>query len=159
VIEVDPDDPTETVEPPRWTRDPIRRASSWLMSLYDATHVVDPPLEDWEIQEEEGTPGWKGAVIAFAGRLGEGRLAPEVLGGSHYLTHLMDGGSLLEDVCAVYANVLTVTPTGTPQNAAEAERLAAQVLRWSASQCPCLLHQIRCGCLPCGVGERETCVE
>jgi len=129
VMEVDPDDPTETLEPPRWTRDPIRRASSWLMSLCDATHVVDPPLADREIQEEEATPGWKGAVIAFARRLGEGRLAPEVLGGSNYLTHLMDGGSLLEGVCAVYADALTVTPTGTPQNAAEAERLAAQTLR------------------------------
>jgi hypothetical protein len=52
-----------------------------------------------------------------------------VVQGEEYVSGLAEGGSFLESIVAVYANVLRVDGSGRPTNADHAERRAAWRLR------------------------------
>jgi hypothetical protein len=71
----------------------------------------------------------RSAFRLFAFYLGNGTLALEVLEGFDYRPALMEFGSDLERVFAIFANVLDVDTAGQVTNYAHAERRAAQWIR------------------------------
>lgn len=71
----------------------------------------------------------RSALRTFAFHLGNGTLARDVLADVDYRPALMEFGSDLERVFAIFANVLDVDAAGRVTNYAHAERRAAQWIR------------------------------
>ena len=106
------------------------RVRAWLAAQCDPTAYAAPALAAPERDLAGFAQPWKDAVVDFGRKLGRAALCPDVLDGYVYLPDLFEnGGSWLEAVVTVYANVLRVDAGGRPTNAAHAERRAAQMLR------------------------------
>jgi hypothetical protein len=105
------------------------RAQAWLAAQCDPLNFEAPELTGAEQRLSGFDEPWKDAVVDFARKVGRGTLAPEVVQGEEYVSGLAEGGSFLESIVAVYANVLRVDGSGRPTNADHAERRAAWRLR------------------------------
>ena len=75
------------------------------------------------------SPEVRAACRFFAFVLGNGTLAGDVLGEIDYRRHLVEFGSELEMVLAIFLNVLEVDADGRVVNEAAAQRRAAQWIR------------------------------
>lgn len=75
------------------------------------------------------TPSAIGALRTFSYWIANGTVAQPLLDGIDYRPVLMSEPSAMERVYAIYANVLEFGADGEVQNAANAERRAAQWLR------------------------------
>jgi hypothetical protein len=109
--------------------DPQYRAEQYLMNQIDPTSDIVPGLETWELTKAETGPMWKQAVNEFSASLGNGSLAPGILGGTHYVADLFGYGSTLEAIFAVFSNVLTIDEQDNPSNKEEAFFRAAQCVK------------------------------
>ena len=71
----------------------------------------------------------RSAIRLFAFYLANGTLVPEVLAGVDYRSGLLEFGSYLESIFAVFSNVLDVDADGKVTNHAHAQRRASQLIR------------------------------
>lgn len=75
------------------------------------------------------SPGLSGALCQFAYWVANGTVATPVLEGIDYWDDTPDPPSLMEQVFAIFANVLVLDDEGNPVNAKQAERRAAMWIR------------------------------
>ena len=78
---------------------------------------------------EHLSPGFSGALRTFAYWIANGTVGLPLLEGIEYWDAMRDSPSLMEQVFAIYANVLVLDAEGNPVNAREAERRAAMWIR------------------------------
>lgn len=73
--------------------------------------------------------GFSGALRQFAFWVANGTVGTPLLDGIDYWNDIRESPSLMEQVFAIYANVLALDSAGNPVNAKEAERRAAMWIR------------------------------
>ncbi|HZT66014.1 MAG TPA: hypothetical protein VFA11_09525 [Acidimicrobiales bacterium] len=82
------------------------------------------------------SPGVSGALRQFAYWVANGTVGHPLLEGIDYWDDMRESPSLMEQVFAIFANVLVVDTEGNPVNAKEAERRAAMWIRQYCSRTP-----------------------
>jgi hypothetical protein len=75
------------------------------------------------------SPGLSGAFRQFAFWVANGTVGLPLLEGIDYWDDMKESPSLMEQVFAIFANVLVLDAEGNPTNAKEAERRAAMWIR------------------------------
>ncbi len=75
------------------------------------------------------SPGFSGAIRQFAYWVANGTVGTPLLEGIDYWDDMRDSPSLMEQVFAIFTNVLVLDSEGNPLNAKEAERRAAMWIR------------------------------
>jgi hypothetical protein len=110
---------------------PSYRAEQYLMNHVDSGYQIEPALKPAELDVRGSGLKWKECLNEFSLSLGNGSLAPELLADVDYVPGLFNCGSTLEEIYAVFSNVLTVDESGVPTNSERAYFRAAQcVSQW-----------------------------
>lgn len=117
-----------------------RRAAQYIRSYIDSSYIVEPPFEEWELEESadsytEISPpklpkSVRSELCKFAGCIAARAFDPDVIkADTPDYEHLFSYGSSLEQVFAIWGNVLEIGENGEVLNAEYAIRRASQYIR------------------------------
>jgi hypothetical protein len=109
--------------------DPQQRAAQYLAQQCLPHYTASPPFARWEMMGSDSSATSIDTIKSFAAALGHGNMAPEILADVSYHESLVEYGSFLEMIFAIFANVLELGDDGRVVNAAHAQRRAAQYIR------------------------------
>ena len=108
---------------------PAKRAAQYLASVCVADYVLEPALAPWELGADHVAGSAAAAIINFTDQLGRGQLAPGLLTSTNYWAALFEFGSVLEQIMAIFINVLLLDDHERVINDDWAQTRAAQYIR------------------------------
>lgn len=110
-------------------QDPQQRAAQFLAQQCLPHYTASLPLASWELMGSDGSATSIDTIKSFAAALSHGAMASEILANLNYHESLVEYGSFLEMIFAIFANVLELDADGRVVNTAYAQRRAAQYIR------------------------------
>ena len=105
------------------------RAAQWLIHRCDPTYQVIRPFEPWELEPASREMTSTDVIKSFSESLGNGTLAPAILADIDYVPSLIEYGSFLEQIVAIFTNVLRVGDDQQVSNSEQAVLRVAQYIR------------------------------
>lgn len=109
--------------------------AAWLQVQVSGVHDAVPCPYDLAVTTTDGLagehlpPGVSGAMRLFAFWVANGTVGLPLLEGIDYWVDMRESPSLMEQVFAIFANVLVVDAEGNAVNSKEAERRASMWIR------------------------------
>lgn len=111
------------------TSSPEHRAAGYLAGHCLPNYTIEPPLAPWELNTQHHANSVVGAIITFATAIGHGQLMPELLANVAYQAIIVEYGSFLEQVFAIFTNCIVLDDKGKVTNYVRAEWRASQYIR------------------------------
>ena len=110
--------------------DGYKRVGHYLLTLLDPEYRVEPPFEDWELELTITDDVW-GKIHWFAYDLANGSLDRDIIDTTEYIDHtgMFIYGYPLEQIFALWSNVLEIDENNKVTNEVAAKRRVAQYLR------------------------------
>jgi hypothetical protein len=105
------------------------RAAQWLVHRCDPAYQVIRPFEAWELEPASTEMTITDVIKAYTRSLGNGTSAPTILTDIDYIPSLIEHGSFLEQIVAIFTNVLRVDDDHLVRNIEQATLRAAQYIR------------------------------
>jgi hypothetical protein len=107
----------------------IERAAQWLAHHCEPSYRLIQPFEAWELQPAAQAQTSVAVIKTFTRALGDGSCAQDIVANINYRPHLIEYGSFLEQIIAIFTNVLRVDDEQIVHNSYHAEQRAAQYIR------------------------------
>jgi hypothetical protein len=107
----------------------IERAAQWLAHHCEPSYRLVQPFAAWELQPATEAQTLVDVIKTYTRALGDGSCAQDILADINYRPHLVEYGSFLEQIIAIFTNVLRVDDEQIVQNGSQAEQRAAQYIR------------------------------
>jgi hypothetical protein len=108
---------------------PQERAAQYLAAYCLPTYAPTSPFAAWELLASDKSLNSIETLKTFASLIGQGTLVPELLEPINYFPFVVMYGSFLEQVVAIFSNVLELDQFGQVRNTTHAQWRAAQYIR------------------------------